>query len=204
MGTDTVMNRTYVPIEIFYNVDASNFTVAQWIINPDLSILNTVPIDYCKIVGDLLVEMSPAEKAAVDAAKLVAEKARMVTAVCNAREAYINWGPGVEYPSGSGQHLAVTDADQGRWMYWQSIGGKWNSLGLNFPFRVYSRNGSTFTDITKANDFTSVVDAIGVYVVSLYVTAQNVIVAINNATTVADVDTAAASYIANAPSQPQV
>jgi len=198
----TVVNRTAVPLEILYSVNTPDYPVEQWIINPDLTILETVPIKYCKVSGDLIVEMSPAEKAVVDAAELVAEKARVITAVCNAREAYIDWGLGVEYPASSGKHLAVTDADQGRWLYWQSIGGKWNSLGLSFPYRVYSRDGTTYTDIVNANGFTAVVEAIGVYVVGLYAEAQTVILAVEAATTVAGVDSAAATYLANAPAQP--
>jgi hypothetical protein len=175
MGTDVVMNRTDFPINIIFNVNAEEFPIANWIINPDLSILERLSIYYCKIVGDELVEMTQAEKDAVDAAKLAEEKTRVVTAVCNAREAYINWGTGVEYPAGSGKYLAVTDADQGRWIYWHSIGGKWASLGLSFPYRVYSRNGSSYVDITRAQDFTAVIEAIGVYVVNLYLAAIHLI-----------------------------
>ena len=126
-----VVNRTAVPIEILYSVNTPDYDPAQWIINPDLTILDTVPIHYIKIVGDLLVEMTVAEKAAVDAAELIEEKARVTMLVCEARESYVSNGPGVEYPAGSGKFFKVTDQDQSRWLYWQSMGSKWASLGLS-------------------------------------------------------------------------
>jgi hypothetical protein len=194
-----VVNRTAVPIQILYSVNTPDYPVSDWIINPDLTILGTVPLKYIKIVGDLLVEMTTEEKAVVDAAELVTYKAQKVNEVCNAREAHIEFGQGVEYPAGSGKYTATTDKDQGRWLYWQSIGGKWASLGISYPFRVHSRDGSTYIDITNANGFTAVVEALGVYVTGLFTAAETVIQDLQAATTIAGVDAACATYIAGAP-----
>lgn len=194
-----VVNRTAVPIEILYSVNTPDYDPAQWIINPDLTILQTVPLKYIKIVGDLLVEMTPAEKAVVDAAELAQAKTGTIMQVCLARERKIELGVGVEFPTGSGKHLATTSQDQTRWLFWSSIGGKWNSLGLSFPFRVHSRDGLTFTDITKAQDFQGVVEAIGVYTTGLFTEAEAIIQNVQAATTVQAVTNAAASYIASAP-----
>lgn len=194
-----VVNRTAVPVVVLYSVNTPDYPVSEWIINPDLTILETVPLKYIKVVGDLLVEMTAAEKAVVDAAELVAYKAQKVIEVCNAREARIEFGQGVEYPAGSGKYTATTDKDQGRWLYWQSIGGKWASLGMSYPFRVHSRDGSTYIDVANANGFTAVVEAIGVYVTGLFTAAETVIQGVQAATTIAAVDTACATYIAGAP-----
>jgi hypothetical protein len=50
----------------------------NWIINPDLSLLDgIVPPRYWKVVGDTVVEMSAEEKTAADAALLAARIARL-------------------------------------------------------------------------------------------------------------------------------
>lgn len=194
-----VVNRTAVPLQILYSVNTPDYDPAEWIINPDLTILETVPIKYCKVSGDLIVEMTTEEKAVVDAAELAAYKTQTTTNVCNARERKIDYGQGAEYPEGSGKYLACTDRDQGRWLYWNSIGGKWASLGMSYPFRVHSRDGTTYVDITKANDFTAVVEAIGVHVTGLFSEAEVVIQNVLAATTIAGVDAAASAYIESAP-----
>lgn len=48
--------------------------VANYIEEPDLSLLDTVPVKYIKIEGDDLVEMTRAEKNAVDAAELSTQR----------------------------------------------------------------------------------------------------------------------------------
>jgi hypothetical protein len=194
-----VVNRTAVPVVVLYSVNTPDYPETEWIINPDLTALASVPQKYWKVSGDLVIEMTAAEKAVVDAAELVAYKTKIVSDVCNARERKIDYGQGAEYPAASGKYLACTDRDQGRWLYWQSIGGKWNSLGMNFPFVVHSRDGLTSTSITKANDFTAVVEAIGVHVQQLFVAAETVIQNVLAATTIAGVDSASSTYIASAP-----
>lgn len=197
-----VVNRTAVPLQILYSVNTPDYDPADWIINPDLTILDTVPLKYCKVSGDLIVEMTPAEKAVVDAAELAAAKTTGINQVCATREIKIEYGAGPEYPAASGKHIATTTEDQVRWLSWMSIGGKWNSLGLNFPFRVHSRDGSTYTDITKAQDFSTVFEAIGVYITNLFTEAEGVIQNVLAATTVANVQSIVAAYVATAPAAP--
>jgi len=197
-----VVNRTAVPLQILYSVNTPDYDPADWIINPDLSILDTVPLKYCKVSGDLIVEMTAAEKAAVDAAELDAAKTTGINQVCSTREIKIEYGAGPEYPAASGKHIATTWPDQVRWLSWQQIGGKWASLGLSYPFRVHSRDGSTYTDITKAQDFTAVLEAIGVYVTNLFTEAEGVIQNVLAATTVAGVQCIVEAYQATAPNAP--
>lgn len=63
-----VIHRT--TYEIRRNVTAASYDPAEWLINPDLSGVQGVPDYYWKVVGDSVVEMDAAEKAAVDAARL--------------------------------------------------------------------------------------------------------------------------------------
>lgn len=197
-----VVNRIAVPLQILYSVNTPDYDPELWIINPDLTILETVPLKYCKVSGDLVVEMTPAEKAAVDAAELAAAKIAAINQICVTREVKIEYGAGPEYPAASGQHIATTWPDQVRWLAWQQIGGKWASLGMSYPFRVHSRDGSTYVDITKANDFTAVLEAIGVYITNLFTEAEGVIQNVLAATTVAGVTSIVEAYVATAPIAP--
>jgi len=65
-----VVNRTTV--RFLRSVSTPDFPVADWIINPDLSSVAGVPTKYWKISGDLVLEMTQAEKDAVDAAEAAA------------------------------------------------------------------------------------------------------------------------------------
>lgn len=68
-----VINRT--TLELKDSVNTPDYPVAQWIINPDLSGVASVPKKYWKIVGDNVEEMTQAEKDVVDAAEAAADKA---------------------------------------------------------------------------------------------------------------------------------
>lgn len=55
--------------ELLESVNTPDYDPAVWIINPDLSAVEGVPLRYLKLgPGDKVVEMSTSEKAAVDAA----------------------------------------------------------------------------------------------------------------------------------------
>ena len=61
----TVINRSTK--SLFYSVNTPDYSDIDWIINPDLSQLTSVPQKYWKIYGDLVLEMTTPEKAVVDA-----------------------------------------------------------------------------------------------------------------------------------------
>lgn len=61
-----VVNRT--TCEYLKSVNTPDYPVEDWIINPDLSALEEVPQKYWKIDGDNVLEMTQAEKDAVDEA----------------------------------------------------------------------------------------------------------------------------------------
>ena len=71
-----VLNRTTK--ELKRSVHTPDFPATDWVINPDLSAVDGVPANYWKITGDVVSEMSQAEKDAVDADLLVAEKASKI------------------------------------------------------------------------------------------------------------------------------
>lgn len=60
----TVVNRNTT--ELLTSINTPDFSVNDWIINPDLSLLDNVPHKYWKIDGDNVVEMNQSEKDAVD------------------------------------------------------------------------------------------------------------------------------------------
>ena len=62
----SVISRTN-PCDYRTSVNTPDYSVVDWIINPDVSDLTGVPCRYWKIVGDLVLEMTPEEKAVVDA-----------------------------------------------------------------------------------------------------------------------------------------
>ena len=67
-----VINR--VSKNVIYSVNTPDYPEVDWIIDPDLSAVQSVPKKYWKIAGDLVLEMDQSEKDAVDAALLPAAK----------------------------------------------------------------------------------------------------------------------------------
>jgi hypothetical protein len=67
-----VLNRT---TKIYLNsVNTPDYSIEFWIINPDLSLVQGVPVKYWKIIGDTVSEMNQSEKDAVDTALVPSEK----------------------------------------------------------------------------------------------------------------------------------
>lgn len=56
------------------SVHTPDFSPSDWIVNPDLSAVEGVPVEYWKITGDVVSEMNQSEKDAVDAVLIVGEK----------------------------------------------------------------------------------------------------------------------------------
>ncbi len=70
-----VVNKT--TLQHLRSVNTPDFPTADWLINPDLSAVAAVPNKYWKIVAGSVVEMTQAEKDAVDAAAEVVRKTRI-------------------------------------------------------------------------------------------------------------------------------
>lgn len=60
----TVLNKETK--QLILSANTPDYDPSEWLINPDLSSVDSVPKKYWKIVGDQVVEMSPAEKSEVD------------------------------------------------------------------------------------------------------------------------------------------
>ena len=68
-----VINRA--TLQYLVSVNTPDYPVEQWIINPNLGALSNVDKRYWKIIGDEVLEMTAQEKAPIDAAQLVLDKA---------------------------------------------------------------------------------------------------------------------------------
>lgn len=67
----SVVNRATV--EYRGSINTPDYSDVDWIINPDLSALASIPHKYWKVFGDNVVEMDQSEKDAVDAAEAAAQ-----------------------------------------------------------------------------------------------------------------------------------
>lgn len=70
-----------VTLEIVPDVDPDNYSAAVWLVDPDLAPVQGVPSKYWKLEGDILSEMSQAEKDAVDLAALSTNRVAKMNAV---------------------------------------------------------------------------------------------------------------------------
>lgn len=61
-----VVNKT--TLQYLKSVNTPDYPTEDWLINPDLSALSAVPQMYWKVSGELVLEMTQAEKDVVDAA----------------------------------------------------------------------------------------------------------------------------------------
>lgn len=107
-GTPPVGSGT---VRVLLSVHTPDYPVANWIHNPDLSALAAVAQVYWKVVGDLVQEMIPAEKDAVDLALLPLIKWQRCRGIDARTDELL--AVGVEYPAASGNFYAVTSKAMG-------------------------------------------------------------------------------------------
>jgi len=84
-----VLNRTTKEYREGVILDIATYPVAEWIWNPDLTDVEGVMRRYWKVVGDEVIEMSPAEKVALDATDLPVYKAGRKVRLKSEMETYI-------------------------------------------------------------------------------------------------------------------
>ena len=145
-----VLNRQ--TLELKRSVNTPDYPESEWVINPDLTITQTVPWDCLRLVGDRLVEFSPEEKSVVNSNKLAELRLKYLSIVNSACEEYIIKGPGVEFPVGSGKRLSVSTNAQIKWMGWVGIADQWEAMGMSYPFKVRTVDDSDFVEINNADD----------------------------------------------------
>jgi len=63
-----------ITLQLKRSVNTPDYPIADWVINPDLSPVIGVANEYWKLLGDVVSEMSQAEKDAIDLANLEASK----------------------------------------------------------------------------------------------------------------------------------
>jgi hypothetical protein len=86
-STSIAINRA--TLEIRRGITASSFDSGAWLIDPDLSALASVPEPYWKVVGDVVVEMTSAEKVTADAVVLASQKLTVLASIKKDAVAYI-------------------------------------------------------------------------------------------------------------------
>jgi hypothetical protein len=100
------------------SVNTPDYPASEWIINPDLSAVAGVPTRYWLISGNTVTEMTPAQKAAVDAAEAAAAKAPPADPVA-----------GQQWFNQDANTLFAYDAVRGRW------------LSVNTQTVIFTRDG---------------------------------------------------------------
>ena len=104
--------------EYLVSVNTPDYPETEWIINPDLSQVESVPQIYWKVSGDTVISMTPSEIAAVDAEREAAAKAPPANPV-----------PGERWFNQDANNLFAFDAVRGHW------------LSVNKQTVIFSREG---------------------------------------------------------------
>lgn len=89
-----VIHRT--TFEYRESVNSPDYPEVDWLHDPDVSALASVERKYWKVVGDTVVEMSQAEKDAVDAAIAAAQLASQVAEAKDIVDAALRWKGSME------------------------------------------------------------------------------------------------------------
>jgi hypothetical protein len=144
MPSEFVLHRKTKAVE--RNVHTPRYSPADWLIEPDLSDVQGVDKKYWKIVGDSVLQMSQAEKDAVDTAEFDGQKAVRFAEIDAKTGALID--AGFEYPASSGDFYSLSVHAQ-----ITLIGANQNRALLSYPVRFNRRNdGSGFIDIANQGD----------------------------------------------------
>lgn len=182
-----VLNRVtkvYLP-----SANTPNYNTVNWIINPDLAAVAGVPIIYWKITGDIVSEMSLAEKAVVDAEALPAYRQAVVVSVDRETERRIALG--FEYPASSGYVFSLSETAQ------------INILGVNsfasdftYPYAIRTLDDVEAYALVDVADARGFVGAAFIAKETRLGTGRAVKAAVMAAVDAAAVDAASAGYLA--------
>jgi hypothetical protein len=69
-----ILNRTTK--QLLNSINTPDYSEDDWIINPDLSAVENIPVDYWKIEGNSVIGMNESEKEAIDNSKVSSLKAQ--------------------------------------------------------------------------------------------------------------------------------
>jgi hypothetical protein len=193
-----VMNRSTG--QLLCSVNTPDFPVEEWVINPDLTLLETVPLCYVKLVGDLLVAMTTEERLVVDHGTLEQARASYLNKVDSVCEARIMYGDGVEI-LGSGKKVSTSLSAQIKWMGWCTIIDQWEAMGNSFPFRVRTKWDDDYIEIPSAAAVKEAYGTIVNFITSTLQEAELVKSVVQVATTIEEILASAGPYLATAPVQ---
>ena len=197
-----VMNK--VTKEYLRSVNTPDYPESDWVINPDVAILITVPLRHVKFDDDFkLVEMTPEEKAIVDAVPrdeaLEQTRAYYLNKVDSACEDRILNGDGAEV-LGTGKKVSTSISAQIKWMGWVSIADNWEAMGSTYPFRVRTKWDDDFVEINNAMEVRMVFAAIVGYIAAVLEEAEAIKYVIQTATDSTSILLIANPYLMAAPS----
>jgi hypothetical protein len=184
--------------QLLRSVNTPDYPAAEWLINPDLTLLETVPLQYLKVTGDTLAEMTAEEKLAVDYGTLEQARARYLNMVDSVCEARIMYGDGVEI-LGSGKKVSTSLSAQIKWMGWCTIIDQWEALGNSFPFRVRTKWDDDYIEIPNAAAVKEAYGTIVNFITSTLQEAEVVKSTIQTSMSINSILEAAAPYLATAP-----
>lgn len=139
----TVLNRTTK--QLLRSVNTPDYPAVNWIANPDLSAVNGVPVEYWKVVGDVVSEMTQPEKDVVDGAGLGALRTTRYVAIDARTAALIS--AGFEYPAASGTIFSLSLESQ------HNVHGAYTSRNLPafaYPVKWLSKDDATTTSLADA------------------------------------------------------
>jgi hypothetical protein len=145
----TVLNRN--TFEILYSVNTPDFPVDTWVINPDFSSLSKHPIRHLRLEGDLLVPKDEEGIREADHEYLLGIKKEYLgylSQLCGDRIA----SSSVEYPEKSGKYLSVSSNAQIKWMSWVALTTSEGGSGLTFPFRVPTKDDTSFVEVSTPEE----------------------------------------------------
>ena len=189
-----VINKT--TMEVLFSVNTPDFSETEWVINPDLSILDTTSKNHIKFDSEFnLVLKSPEELAKVDADELGQTKLEHLAMVNNAVESYIVKGPGVEFPPRSGVYLSVSQNAQLKWMGLAAVADQWEDLGNTYPIRVRNIDDSSYIDVNNADEIRFVSFAMTQFIAKVLEGSEVVKTNINAATTKEEVILTTEAYL---------
>lgn len=191
--------------QLLRSVNTPDYPPEEWVINPDLTVLLTVPLKYTKFDAEFhLVEMDAEEKASVDAAvpvdmELAQTRSHYLVKVDTACEDRIMNGEGVEI-LGTGKKISTSISAQIKWMGLASVADSWEALGNSYPFRVRTKWDDDYVDIHNADEVKVAFATIIGFISATLSEAEVIKSTIQEATSVEEILVTANPYLMAAPS----
>lgn len=133
--------------EYFVAVNPDDYDLSDWVVVDDVSTIQTIPIEYWKVSGNNIVEMTQSEKDAVDALNLDFHKQEKCENIDTRTRELI-----AEGFTHSGVNFSLSQNAQRNWM----VNARELDLGhLTFPMN-YPTNDDGLYSIADATEFNTI------------------------------------------------